>query len=105
MLSSPDLGKVRSAIIDVLIEFVVVLAVDDELIRRTVDPHKSIQGRPLQTSDLSYEDLIEPIIYVLILLLLDEPALQGQGLPNLLPAEQGVLVYANTPDAAGDIIG
>src|SRR6186713_3200740 len=105
MLPSPFPGEIQTAIFDILVELVIVLAVPDEFIGRAVDPHKSIQRGTLQTRDLANKDLIEPVVYVFILLLLHKATLQGQGLADLPPAEQRVQVEPDATAAAGNIIG
>src|SRR6187402_682785 len=75
---------------------IVVLEAEDLVIARPVEAHKGIEGGRLQTGDLFYQGLVEPVIYIFVLFLLYQPSLEGQH-PAVLPTiEQLVEVDAHT---------
>ena len=105
MLPHPVAGEIQSAVLDVFVELVVVLAIQDEFVCRSIDTHKRVERGTLQTRDLSYQGLVEPVIHVFVLLLLYETPLQSQHLAVLPAAEQHIQVESHSPAAAGKIIG
>jgi len=90
MLSHPGPREIQPAILYVFIELVVVLATKDKLIGGSVHTHKRVERRSLQSGDLPHQVPVESIVYIFILLLFYQTALQGQHLAVLLTAEQHV---------------
>src|SRR5437868_15057579 len=90
MFPHPGPGEIQPAILYVFIELVIILTVKDKLVGRPVDTHKRVEGRTLQTGDLPDKALVEPVVYIFILLLLYQATLQGQHLAVPLTAKQHV---------------
>jgi hypothetical protein len=75
MVLPPKLQKIDAAVLDILVEIVVVLAILYELIAGPVESHKGVEGRPLETGDPSDEGPVKPVADVFILLFFDQASL------------------------------
>src|ERR1700733_6079406 len=94
---SPHLREIKTTILDVFIELVVVLAIPDELITGPVHDHEGIEGGSPQTGDFVNQVPIEPVAYIFILLLFDQATLQSQHLTILTGIKEHIQIEPHSP--------
>jgi hypothetical protein len=77
MIPFPELSKIFSPIVDVLVIFIVILAVLNKFITGPILPHKGIESGRLQARDSFYEAAGKPVVDIFIPFFFLQSLLEG----------------------------
>jgi hypothetical protein len=105
-VAAPGGAEGETAVFDVLVIVIVIFETADKLIGGAVEAHEGVEEGLLQAGDAADERAVEAIINILVLLLLEEAALEGEHLAVLTGVEDHVEVEADAAvGTADDIVG